>query len=229
MKLGVETRTAGNFVVVRCQGRIVAGEEVIALEEKIKAAFDERMDVAVNLVAVQMLDSSGLGALVRLVSLARMGHRQFRLCCLPAPVQRLLEMTKLRPIFDLYETEEAALSSSETEPRQQHQQKNAHTKLVCVDASRNLLSYLENMLKAEGFQVSTANNYPDAMLLLKSPSTRMVLFGPNELTCAYASSTQALRSLVPDTPIVMVQEKEDAAEMAAAILKEIGERMATRP
>jgi anti-anti-sigma factor len=67
MPLRLEGRSVGDVLIVQCSGRIVTGPELYALHAHIGDAFANYVDVVVQLDEVPFIDSSGLGALVRLM------------------------------------------------------------------------------------------------------------------------------------------------------------------
>lgn len=70
---------------------------------------DDRL--VIDLQRVTYMDSSGLGAIVALLKrVGRTGH--LRLANVQGPVARLLTMTRLDRVLDLYESVEAALADA---------------------------------------------------------------------------------------------------------------------
>src|SRR5271167_3652132 len=83
MQLLVQSRPVGDVMVVQCNGRIVAGPEVQSLQYQMERAMREHRDIVLQLEQVQFVDSSGIGALVRLASSAKTNDRNISLCALP--------------------------------------------------------------------------------------------------------------------------------------------------
>lgn len=65
MRLTLQSQTVGDVVVVRCQGRIISGDEVRSLQLELERLTQVRKKVVLQLAEVSHIDSSGLGALVR--------------------------------------------------------------------------------------------------------------------------------------------------------------------
>jgi anti-sigma B factor antagonist len=101
MPLRLDSRPVGEVIVAQCNGRIVAGADVHALLK--------HHDVVLQLERVEFVDSSGLGALVRLVSTARANGGDLKLCALQQQVRRTLEMTNLLSLFETYDSEAEAI------------------------------------------------------------------------------------------------------------------------
>lgn len=67
--------------------------------------------VVVDLSPLDFIDSSGLGALVTALKIARQDNGVVRLCALSPPVKSIFELTRLSRVFEIYETSDEALSS----------------------------------------------------------------------------------------------------------------------
>ena len=95
MKLLLDSRPVGEVLVVHCQGRIVAGNEVLRLHAYVGDSFAKYGDVVLQLEQVEFIDSSGLGALMRLLQAARSKGGDLKLSRVPANIRKMLEMTHL--------------------------------------------------------------------------------------------------------------------------------------
>ena len=71
MRLTLHSQLMEDVVVIRCQGRIVAGAEGDALQAELDKQTEIRKKVVVHLAEVNYIDSSGLGALVRAFGVLR--------------------------------------------------------------------------------------------------------------------------------------------------------------
>src|ERR1035438_4732653 len=71
MQLRLESRPVGDVLLIQCHGRIVAGNEVYTLHAQVGDSLVKYSDVVLQLDTVEFVDSSGLGALVRLTQSAR--------------------------------------------------------------------------------------------------------------------------------------------------------------
>jgi anti-sigma B factor antagonist len=112
MALKVADREADGVSVVVLEGRIVLGEESNALREKLKSLIAEgKKKIVVNMDNIKYIDSSGLGTLVAAHCSAKTRGASLRLCHLGSKFQEVLQITKLVTIFDVYDTEAAAVAS----------------------------------------------------------------------------------------------------------------------
>lgn len=100
------------MTVLTLAGRLVLEDGEAPLRERIDAlAQDVRVDIVLNVNDVTCIDSCGIGTIVgRFVSLKRRGGH-LKLVCPSARCRRVLEITHLLPVFDVYDTEEAAIDS----------------------------------------------------------------------------------------------------------------------
>src|SRR5437867_1202669 len=98
--------------VVTFDGRIVLGEESNSLREKLKSLLAEgKKKIVLNMVNIKYIDSSGLGTLVAAHVSAKTQGASVRLCNLGKKFHEVMQITKLLTIFDVYDTEAAAVSS----------------------------------------------------------------------------------------------------------------------
>ena len=112
MALKLATRDVNGVTVVEAHGRIVLGEETNALREHTKELLaNGSKKIVLNLGGVDFIDSSGLGALVGLHSTAGAQGAQIRLASITKRFHELLQITKLLTVFDVYDSEEAAINS----------------------------------------------------------------------------------------------------------------------
>ena len=95
MQLRLEGRPVGEVMLIQCQGRIVAGNEVFTLHARVADAIEKYGEVVLQLDQLEFVDSSGLGALMRLVQDARSKGGDLKLCGLPPNVRKVLDLTRL--------------------------------------------------------------------------------------------------------------------------------------
>ena len=112
MPLRLESRPVGDVLVVQCQGRIVAGKEVNTLHYSIQDSITRYGDIVLQLDQVEFIDSSGLGALVRLMQAARAKGGDLKLSGVPPLIRKTLEMTNLLSQFETYDSVEEAITAA---------------------------------------------------------------------------------------------------------------------
>jgi hypothetical protein len=106
------------------------------------------------------------------------------MCHLPPGFHRVLEITRLLSVFVVYPTEKEALAGFAQAPRTPRSTLGpalARTKIVCVYTSRDVLAYLNALLKRSGYEVFTTRVLEDAMTLVYSQMPHMVICGPGML------------------------------------------------
>ena len=105
-------REVDGVYVLTLNGRIVLGGESHALREKLKNVLaEEKKKIVLNMANVKYIDSSGLGVLVAAHNSAKTQSASLRLCNLGEKFDEVLQITKLRTVFDVYDSEAAAVNS----------------------------------------------------------------------------------------------------------------------
>jgi anti-sigma B factor antagonist len=107
MGLIITSRAAGDTVLLDLQGRLWVLD--LPLRDRVHSLLEQGCRYFVfNLAEVDYIDSSGLGQLVALWTSVR--TREGNLCVLQpsARVRRLLTVTRLNVIFDMFDDEERA-------------------------------------------------------------------------------------------------------------------------
>jgi anti-sigma B factor antagonist len=111
MQLRMNTRIQDGVLVLACAGRIVFGEESVALREAVRNAIEANSSVVLNLAEVNYIDSGGLGTLVALYTTARNAGGALKLANLTKRVGDLLQVTKLVSVFEVFPDEASAVHS----------------------------------------------------------------------------------------------------------------------
>jgi anti-sigma B factor antagonist len=110
--LKMTSREVDGVTVVQMEGRIVLGEESNALRERVKSLLaDNKKDIVLNMNNVTYIDSAGLGALVAAHHSARSQNAALKLSNLGSKFQEVLQVTKLLTVFEVYDSETAAVRS----------------------------------------------------------------------------------------------------------------------
>jgi anti-sigma B factor antagonist len=112
MAIGFETKNVGNVVVLAPVGKIIIGEEVTALREKIQELLEQgARNILLNLSSVTYFDSTGVGTLGGSFTTVRRKDGQMKLSGLQDRVRDILLVTKLLTVFDVYENEGEGIKS----------------------------------------------------------------------------------------------------------------------
>jgi len=105
-------REVDGVAVVALEGRIVLGEESNALRERIKGLLAaNQKKIVLNMDNVTYIDSAGLGTLVAAHTSAKSQKAGLKLSNLGSKFQEVLQVTKLLTVFDVYDSEAAAIGS----------------------------------------------------------------------------------------------------------------------
>ena len=108
----IEKRTIGDIRVLDCSGKITLGEGTMTVRNTVLDVLkDGGKKIILNLANVNYIDSSGIGELVRTYITVSSGGGQLKLLSLTNKIQELLQITKLLTVFQVYDSESAALAS----------------------------------------------------------------------------------------------------------------------
>jgi anti-sigma B factor antagonist len=216
MQLILETQAGEHAAVIRCQGRIVSGDEVRALElecEKLRKLNKKR--IVLQLAEVGYIDSAGLGALIRLFGVLRADSGGLRLCQVSPVVLKVLQVTNLHAVLPISATEREALEafSAWREPSDKSSRTPRPT-IVCIDSSADLLAYLNALLTQAGYEVFTTRHLPDARVLINAMRPALVLYGTgSEMN---DSAIEKIRQSVPQAQILPLPSDFSSAEASQA-------------
>lgn len=89
-----------NGVLLRCTGRIVAGEEVNILRS-VALAHSDRKEIVLDLANVSTLDGAGIGILAFLEGRTRTTGQRLRIQNPSTRVRELLELTNLDSVIEI--------------------------------------------------------------------------------------------------------------------------------
>jgi len=112
MKLEIHQREKEGIIILALRGALVAGESVSNLRETLRSLLDEkRLNVILDLAAVDYIDSTGLGALVVCYTSLRKAGGKLALVNLNRRSIELLVLTKLSTVFEIFNDEQQAVNS----------------------------------------------------------------------------------------------------------------------
>jgi anti-sigma B factor antagonist len=226
LPLTIDRRTVGKVAVIRCNGRITAGDEAESLRVCVCGMFANHKDFILHLEDVGFIDSSGLGTVVRLLTSARRLHGDLKLCNVPPALEKVLRITNLTSLFQIYESEENAISAFYSQSKGSDIVASVGVALVCVDKNADLLTYLKELLRRAGYDVHTTCSLSDSLILIQVTRPRLVLVGPS-LTGSSATR-QAITTAFPNVAVIELGcdfSKVDAGEAASRLLQEIQLRL----
>lgn len=227
MKLALESRPVGEVLVIQCQGRIVAGNEVLKLHAYVGDSIAKYGDVVLQLDQVEFIDSSGLGALMRLLQAARSKKGDLKLSRVPPHIRKTLEMTHLLPQFEAYESVEEAITAAYLGSRYSPGKAgDARPRILCVYESSDVCTFLRELLCTAGYNALTTLNINDAKILLKATKAKLVLVSARMQSVYGKSTRQALEEIDPSVSIMILDEdlaSQDPGEAAEKLLNGVRE------
>lgn len=226
MPLSLKTRSVGEVTIIQCGGRIVAGGEAESLREHVSGLLQEHHDIALHLGEVVFIDSSGLGMLVRLLTSTRSANGDLKLCNVPEVIYKVLKMTNLIAVFDVHESEEAAVSGFYRKKATPGRAWGAGPTVLCVDQSADVLAYLRVLLGNAGYNVLTNSRLPDALILIRATRPSLLVLGPS--LSASAGTMHAFRAACATLPVVELGNEfstSDAGPAASDLLETLQKRL----
>jgi anti-sigma B factor antagonist len=177
VSLSLQRRRVGDIVIIKCTGRIVFGEETTVLQQQVYDRVADDPYIVLNLAEVDFIDSSGLGLLVRFLNRSRFANGDLKLCAVPARIDDVLRITRLKATFDVFDSEADAIAAFYQRGKSGGTPDRFRSDILCVDKSADVLAYICELLKQAGYGVLTSDNLPDALLLLKATPPKVVVIG----------------------------------------------------
>jgi len=225
MQLRLESRPVGEVYVIQCRGRIVAGNEVFTLHSQVGDAIEKYGDVVLVLDTVEFIDSSGLGALMRLMQAARAKGGDVKLSCIPPKIRKVLELTHLLPQFEVYDSIEEAITAAYLGSKYSRGKAgDARPKMLCVYASTDVCAFMREILCTAGFNALTTTSVDDAQILLKATKAKLVVVSSRIQAIRGKPFRQALQEIVPDVKFVTLEDNfgsQDPGEAAEKLLNDV--------
>ena len=108
----IENRTVGDVHILDVSGKIMLGEGTMAVRNTVRELLKNgTKKIILNLGDVNYIDSSGIGELVSSFTTVTNQGGQLKLLNLTKKNQELLAITKLLTVFQVYDSEQAAVAS----------------------------------------------------------------------------------------------------------------------
>ena len=230
MQLRLESRPVGDVLVIQCEGRIVGGKEVFTLHSYVGDSFVKYGDVVLQLDQVEFVDSSGLGAMVRLMQAARSKGGDLKLSGVPARILKTLQMTSLLSQFETYDSIEEAITAAYLGSRYSRGKTgDARPRMLCVYESTDVRTFLREVLCNAGYNAMTTATIDDARILLKATKAKLVVI-PARMQSVHGKPTrQVLEEIDPSVSLLILDEDfatQDPGEAAEKLLSDVGSRLA---
>lgn len=224
MPISLEHRRVGDITVVTCVGRIVEGAESIAVQKLLDDLLQYGSRLVLHLGAVDFLDSSGLGLLVRYVARTRNAHGGLKFCALSPKIIQVLDVTHLRAIFDAYDSEADAISAFYQLAAIGGGTTQLHTDILCVDGSSDVQAYVRGLFAQAGYGVLTASNLVDGLVLLQATSPKVVIMGRDIRMTTTTRTAEKFNTLADARAVVVLPEdfsRRDAGDAGQRLLEQV--------
>jgi anti-sigma B factor antagonist len=106
------TREIGGVEVVTLDGTMLGGPDAAEINDTLhKLIGAKKKKVVIDLGAVSLMNSSGLGILIGGVTTMRNAGGDLKLAAVSAKVMNLLTITKLVSVFEVFDTVKKAVDS----------------------------------------------------------------------------------------------------------------------
>ena len=217
MQLRLEGRPVGEVMLIQCQGRIVAGNEVFTLHARVADAIEKYGEVVLQLDQLEFVDSSGLGALMRLVQDARSKGGDLKLCGLPPNVRKVLDLTRLSSKFEVYDLVEEAITAAYLGSRYSRGKTgDARPRLLCVYASTDICTFMREVLCNAGYNALTTTTIEDTQVLLKATKAKLLVLSSRIQSLRGKPIRTALAEIDPALGLLVLNEDFATQDPGAA-------------
>ena len=230
MTLSLDTRRVRDVTFVKCSGRIAAGADCLALQQQIEHVFPREAKVVLDCSALEGIDSSGLGLLVRWLTRTQTLGGDLVLCAVQPRVREVLRVTRLAPLFALVDTEAAAVDTFQhrTVVAAPH---GIGTDVLCLHNSSNVLTFIGESLRQAGYRVTTTASLSEAVMLLQAASPRVVIVGTVFRRSRDTKAAETFNALIADRVVIDLPEtfaSDDADAAGAKLFAEVQRLIGSR-
>ena len=213
-------------MIVQCRGRIVAGNEVFTLHSSIGDSITKCGDIVLQMDAVEFVDSSGLGALVRLMQAARAKGGDLKLSGVPPKVRRAMEMTHLLSQFETYDSVEEAITAAYLGSKYSRcKAGDERPRILCVYESTDVCTFLREVLCSAGYNALTTMSVDDARILMKATKAKLVVLSAKMQSVYGKPTRKMLEEIDPGVSVLVLDENfssQDPGEAAEKLLGAVG-------
>jgi anti-sigma B factor antagonist len=106
----IEAQNHRHIQILKPRVQTLEASNSTAFKDVVRPHVVTSAAILLNLIHVNFMDSSGLGALVWLLREVETQNGQVKLCCVQKPVQLLLEMVRMRRVFEIEPDVELAVA-----------------------------------------------------------------------------------------------------------------------
>jgi anti-sigma B factor antagonist len=108
----IHVRNSGNVTILDLSGNLIIGKSEEGLRETVtRLIAEERKQLVLNLAEVPMIDSSGIGAMIKSFTSVKAADGHLKVLKPSRMARQLLTITGLLSVLETYDDESAAISS----------------------------------------------------------------------------------------------------------------------
>ena len=200
---------------------------MFALHAQVGDSLGHHADVVLQLDGVEFVDSSGLGALVRLLQAARSKGGDLKLSAVPAVLRRSLEMTHLISQFELYDSVDEAITAAYLGSRYSRGMAgDSRPRVLCLYESSDVRTFIREVLIGAGYNAMTVANIDDAKILLKATKANLVLISAQLQSYYGRPTSKVLQEIDPAISLAVLDENFatlEPGDAAQKLLASVGE------
>jgi hypothetical protein len=139
-------------------------------------------------------------------------------------------VTRLAPLFELVDTEAAAVDTFQSHTVAAAAQ-GIGTDVLCVHHSSNVLTFIGESLRQAGYRVTTTASLSEAVMLLQAASPRVVVVATAFRTNRDTKPAETFNALLNDRVVIDLPEtfaSDDAGAAGAKLLAEVQRLIGSR-
>jgi PleD family two-component response regulator len=136
----------------------------------------------------------------------------------------VLEVTRLRPVFESYTSEAEAITARYQRLDASARSSHLHTDILCVDASADVQAYVRELLGRAGYGVLTASNLPDGLILLQATRPKLVIVNPDVRQARGTRSADKFNALADTLKVIELPadfSRSDAGDAGNRLLDQV--------
>ena len=108
----INIRTSGHVTIIELSGNLIIGKSEESLREAVNLLLsDEKRNLLLNLAEVGMIDSSGIGAVIKSFTSVKAANGKFKILKPSRMACQLLTITGLFSVLESFDDESSAISS----------------------------------------------------------------------------------------------------------------------
>ncbi len=116
MEININKRKEKNWrleevLVLEFDGEIDAGNAPDLKKALVETIESGEKHLLIDMSRISYIDSLGIGTFISSLSTATKAGATFKICSLSVFLNRIFDLTRLKKVFDVYESEEEALKS----------------------------------------------------------------------------------------------------------------------